>query len=223
MKNLFGLIAFSVIVSACSPDSRITSSWKKPKFKGSYTDVMVTALTPGIDARVTIEDDLAAALAARDIRVSKSMDILPPNFSKETQKEEMMRKIRHTSSKAIITVSLLHKETKSTYVPGSYGYAPTYTYYGGFWGYYSFWYPAIATPGYYEQDKVYYMETNVYDVATEELVWSAQSETYNPDDVSGFSRELADILATKLTKDGVVRPPKIKVDRAEKDVSSRNP
>jgi hypothetical protein len=222
MKNLVGFIIIVLIWSSCVPSSRITGSWKKPKFKGSYSDVMITALTPGIDARTTIENDLAAALTSRGVLVTKSMDIFPPNFSKETRKEEMMRKIRRTSSKAIITVSLLHKETKSTYVPGSYGYSPAYTYYGRFWGYYSFWYPTIVSPGYYTQDKIYYMETNVYNAGTEELVWSAQSETYNPDNLSGFSSELANIIADKLMKDGMVSPPGIKVDRPGKNLSSRN-
>ena len=221
MKNLIGLIVIVLLASSCAVDSKITSSWKKPKFKGSYSDVMVVALTHNVDSKSAIENDLSAALTGKGVLVSKSLEIFPPTFTKEIKREEMLRRIRGTSSKAIITVSLIHKETQSNYVPGSYGPAP-YTYYGRFWGYYSFWSPTVMSPGYYTQDQVYYLETNVFDVATEELVWSAQSETYNPENVSGFSSELANSLAARLVKEGVLKPPmKLTQPGKGKDITSK--
>ena len=222
MRNLFGVIILVVLHSACSPSSRITGSWKKPRFRSSYSDVMVAALTSNIDAKSTIENDLSAALTGRGLLVTKGMDIFPPTFSKEIGKEEMMRRIRrHSALQAIVAVSLIRKETASHYVPGSYGYAPMYNYYGRFWGYYSFWYPTLYSPGYYTQDNIYYLETNVYDVKTEELVWSAQSETYNPENLSGFSHELADLIADRLIKDGIIRS-NVKLHQPDKSVTSRN-
>lgn len=224
MKNLFRLIIIGVLAVACSPSSRITGLWKKPKFKGSYSDAMVAALTRNVDAKSTIENDLAIALTGRGVLVTKSMDIFPPSFAKkEIGKQEMMRKIRRNSAlHAIVAVSLIHKETASHYVPGSYGYAPVYNYYGRFWGSY-IWYPAVYSQGYYTQDKVYYLETDVYDVKTEELVWSATSETYNPENLSGFSRELAGLIADRLIKDGIFHAElKFKLGQPDNDVTSRN-
>jgi len=48
------------------------------------------------------------------------------------------------------------------------------------------------------------METNLYDAASEELVWSAQSETYSPIDLPTFAQEFADIIISKMKKDGVI-------------------
>ena len=117
-----------------------------------------------------------------------------------------MRKIRrNTALHAIVAISLIGKETKPHYVPGSYGYAPMFNYYGRFWSPYGIWYPAVYSPGYFTHDKIFYLETNVYDVKTGELVWSAQSETYNPENLSGFSHELANLISDKLIKDGIFR------------------
>jgi hypothetical protein len=222
MKRLFGLVLIAILLGACAGSSRITGSWKSPKFRGGYNDVMIAALTHDVNAKSTIENDMASAIAARGALVSKSMDIFRPNFTKDIQKEEMMRRIKNSACRAIVTVSLIHKETTSRYVPGTYGYQPMYGYYGRFWGYYTFMYPTIYSPGYYTQDKVYYLETNVYDAKSEELVWSAQSESYNPQNLSGFSLGLADILADKLFQDGILREHTKKIGLPDKDLTSRN-
>ena len=184
---------------------------------------MVVALTQNVDAKSTIENDLSTALNGRGVLATKSIDIFPPSFSKVVGKEEMMRRIRrNTALHAVVAVSLIRRETASHYVPGSYGYAPVYNYYGRFWGSY-LWYPAFYSPGYYEQDKIYYLETNVYDVKTEELIWSAQSETYNPENLSGFSRELANLITDRLIKDGIFHSDvKFKFGHPDKTVMSRN-
>ena len=221
MKNRVGLIIITGLLSACSPSSRITGTWKKPEFKGAYSDALVAAMTRNVASKSTIENDLSAALTGRGVLVTKSMDIFPPNFAKEIGKDAMMRKIRrNTAIRAIVAVSLINKETTSHYVPGSYGYAPGFAYYNRFWGY-NIWYPALYSPGYYAQDKIYYLQTNVYDVKSGELVWSAQSETYNPGNLSGFSRQLANLIGEKLIADGIFRH-SIKLGPPDKTITSRN-
>jgi hypothetical protein len=106
---------------------------------------------------------------------------------------------------AILTLSTVKQETQTRYVPGSSPYSPLgYPYYNDFWGYYSYWYPRFYAPGYYVLDKIYYIEVNLYDTQTEKLVWSAQSKTYNPDDLPSFSREFSDVIADKLKNDGMI-------------------
>lgn len=118
----------------------------------------------------------------------------------------MLDEIGKIGADAILTVSLIDKETDTRYVPGSYDYAPypRYNFYGRFWGYYSYWYPVIYTPGYYVNEKTYYIETNLYDANTQELVWSAQSETYSPSGLHDFASEYAQLIAKKLKQENVI-------------------
>jgi hypothetical protein len=60
------------------------------------------------------------------------------------------------------------------------------------------------SPGYYTTDKIIYLETNLYNLATDELVWSAQSKTTNPADFSSFSREYIYAVLAQLKKDGML-------------------
>ena len=80
----------------------------------------------------------------------------------------------------------------------------SFGFYGGFYNYYNYRYPAVYDPGYYTQDKTYFLETNLYDAETEKLLWSAQSRTYNPIDIDSFSEEFAGIIVARLKKEGLI-------------------
>lgn len=201
-------IVAAFISICCSSSTEITGSWKNPALKDKkYNNVFVAAFTKNINAKTTVEGDLASALQKKGTAVSRSIQVMPPNFTDSANnKEAMLKKIRKTEANAILTISLIDKETESRYVPGSYGYQPypRFGYYGMFWGYYSYWYPQVYSPGYYVEDKTYYIETNLYDAKTEEVVWSAQSATYNPANLQRFSKEFASVIADRLSKEGLL-------------------
>jgi hypothetical protein len=209
-----------VLLAACGSSTQITGSWKNPSAKPAYNRIIVAALTTSVRARQTVENDLARELADNGIAVTKGFDVFPPSFteSKEPDKDAMLKKIRGENVDAIMTITLVDKETETRYVPGSYGYTPVtrYRWYGRFSGYYTNWYPTMISPGYYEENRVYFIETNLYDADTEELIWSAQSETYNPSDLSSFSAEFASIVVAKMREDGVLAdtPTTMNMDRA---------
>ncbi len=171
--------------------------------------VLVTALTGRNNARQTVETDLANALQKDGIKSVRSLDILPPSFtsSKEPDKEALLKEIKGSNVDVILTIALIDQTTESHYVPGSYGYAPMtrFGYYGRFWGYYTNWYPTLYSPGYYTEEKVYFLETNLYDAHTEELIWSAQSETYNPSSLDSFSKEFSATVLSEMKKDGLIK------------------
>lgn len=196
---------------SCSPaTTEITGSWKNNNVNpGSLNKILVTALTNRTNVRQTIENDMSAVFQQHGYLVVKSMDVLPPTFTaaKEPDREMLLEKINGTEVDAILTIALLKKETENRYVPGNYGYEPMtrFGYYGRFWGYYSNWYPSLYSPGYYAEDDVYFLETNLYDATTEELLWSAQSETYNPGTLEKFSKEFAMLVIKKMQKEGVIK------------------
>jgi hypothetical protein len=96
--------------------------------------------------------------------------------------------IRKTGSDAVLTLALLDAKVVETYNPGS-AYTPlSFGYYGSYYGYYNYYAPLVYTPGYYSTDKTFYLETNLYDLASDRLIWSVQSEASNPKNIeSGFA------------------------------------
>ncbi len=215
MKKLlsFSLVVFSglllfVVVNSCSTSSTmITGTWNTPAVEKVYNHILVAALTTTVSSKSTIEQKIAQNLSKEGVSASQSMEILPPRFIEdENQKKSILNAIRTNGSDAILTVSLIDKDTESRYIPGTGTYAPypVYGFYSNFWGYYDYWYPQFHMQGYYKEDKIYYIETNLYDAETENLIWSAQSETYNPIDLSTFSEDFAEEIVKQLAKDNII-------------------
>jgi len=50
------------------------------------------------------------------------------------------------------------------------------------------------------------VETLLYDLEADKLVWAGQSETMNPSKAESFVRELIQAVGNELQKDGVVGP-----------------
>ncbi len=211
------LLIISILVifyfAGCKPATEITGSWKNTNTNIAGNDIhtiLVTAMTDRVNVRQTIENDLSSALEKKGYATIKSIDVIPPTFTdgKKPDREKLLSKISGTGADAILTVALIDKETETRHVPGNAAYAPLprFSYYGTFWGYYNTWVPTLYSPGYYEEDKVYFIETNLYDAESEELLWSAQSETYNPSTLASFAEDFSEVVVGKLQEDGLLRP-----------------
>ena len=215
MKLSTAFLACLIILVSCSPGTTITGSWKDPSASG-YKDFFVTVLTHNLGARSVIEHDIATKLRSKDVKVTQSLEIFPSNvkFENEAERKAAVEKVQSLGYDAIITVSLVKKAEETRYVPGTTQYAPMnygfgtgYNgagYYGSFGGYYNYGYSTYSTRGYYEEDKIYFVESNLYDAKTTKLMWSAQSKTFNPSDITSASSDFAWSMVDRLKKDKLV-------------------
>lgn len=213
IPRLFALAAALFVsgglLPGCGSSSQITGSWKSPDApRGQYQNVLVAALTSNTVARQTVETELVSRLQAKGVRATRSLDVFPPNFTQGQlpPRAEIIEKIRQTGHDAVLTASLLDSQTETRYVPGAMAYGPmgVHPYYNSFYGYYSHHYAMVYSPGYYRSNRTYFLETNLYDVASEKLLWSAQSETYNPSSLGRFSKNFAKLTLGRLNRDGML-------------------
>ncbi len=210
MKTQFKyLCAGLLLVGACGTSTMITSSWRKPAATANnYDNIFIAALTSNIPAKQRVEEGLKQILEQKGLKVEKSTDVFPPDFSNQTgQKHELiLSRIRSTGADGILTIALLKQETETHWVPGSGYWNPgvRFGYYNTFWGYYNNWYPQIYSPGYYDEQKVYYLETNLYNARTEQLIWAAQSKTYDPVNLDSFLKGYVQSIVDQMKKDGLI-------------------
>jgi hypothetical protein len=205
------LLAIALFIAACGTSVHMTGTWKDPAAEpGGYHNILVAGLSSNQTARGTVENKLAAQLQQHGVTAGKSIDLFPPNF--DPKKEESVKaasgKIEAAGYKAVLTVTLVNKESETRYVPGTMMYAPypAYGWYGRFWGYYGYMYNSVYSPGYYTTDKVYFLESNLYDLTKDgKLVWSGQSETYNPNSLESFATAYAKKVAEALQNAGLLR------------------
>ena len=83
---------------------------------------------------------------------------------------------------------------KVTYRPPSYG--PT------FWGYYG--YTRAYDPGYYHTQQLVRVETSIYSIAQDKLLWVGTTETVNPKSLSTLIEELSKAVRQELVLEGAI-------------------
>lgn len=204
---LSSTVLLALLNSCAGPSTIVTATWEKPDVQQQYDDILVASLVSTVSSRAAIEQNIVEALREKGVDASSSIDVIPPRFIEdEDKKQQIVSTIRDNGADAILTVALIEKDTETRYVPGSGAYAPYpyYGYYGSFLGYYNYWGPRFYDSGYYSEYKVYYMETNLYDAQTDDLVWSAQSETTDWGDVASFSDEFAEEIVDKLAAQNII-------------------
>lgn len=198
------LILLVTWIASCGPAQRVTSSWKSSDFQGGkqYRKVFIAAITSKQQVKVNLENEMAAAASAKGLQVVRSVDVFPTTFTKEKgpDKDVMLAKIRELGCDLIFTTTLLDKTSEARFVPGSI-YAPFPGYGYGFRGYYNYWWPMMYDPGYYTTEKTYSMEGNLFDVESEKLIWSVQTESYNPESIAKFSKGLTAVMMERAMQD----------------------
>ena len=205
--RIFSLLVLSITMWGCGPTQKITGSWASPEAtsKGPYNKVFVVVLSPNPTANYDIEAQMANTLISRGFKVLRSADIFPPKFSitQDLTREQLTEAISKRGCDAVLMLSLLDSREVESYNPGTV-YAPVnYGYYGSYYGYYNHYYPQVYSPGYYSVDKTYYLETNLYDLAGDILLWSVQSEARNPKDINTWFKSYSNMLISHLKSKGL--------------------
>ena len=161
-----------------------------------------------------LENEFARRLEDRNVQTVLSSQVFRPDFYDERRpsRERLVEAVRETGMEAIMTITLIDEEREERYIPGGAGWGPMwhphgrFGFYGTFPGYWGHWHGHGMGyhPGHVTVDRRYFMETNIYDAETMELVWSAQSETLNPKDISRFTEEYVDTIKAELRDEGIM-------------------
>lgn len=136
--------------------------------------------------------------------VSSLKEYGPKAFEGMTE-QEAINKLKSSGVDAVITIVLLDKQKERYYVPGRLYYSPYGYYYNRFWGYRGTLYQRIYEPGYYVTDTKYFWESNLYDMKTQELVYSVQTESFDPVNTESQAHEYGKMIVKDMMKKKVVQ------------------
>jgi hypothetical protein len=207
-----------LLVVSCATQSRLISSWSlHGKDVGPFDTVVVFALMQDEARSRTV------AIAAVEKLNETEVDAIPGFTVLENEREvdidKMEERVEAVGADAVLIYKVMALDRDLRYVrPTAYvtdgasrygwwddpvwGYYTPYPYH--YWGY---WYPAsqvTVSPGYWEAYDTYRVETVLYRTSDNRLVWSAVSETYNPDDRSDLGRSLTRRIVQTLERERII-------------------
>jgi len=210
MKSLYlFILLFALTFSSCGPSQKITNSWINPEAgsRGPYESIFVIVLSQSKEASFSVEDRVAALITSRGQKFVISSAVFPPNISisENFTREQMADAIKKTGCDAVFVIALLDVKNVETYHPGGAYYPMSYGMNGSYYGYYNYYYPQVHSSGYYSSNKTYYIESNFYDLAEDKLLWSIQSEAYNPSSLDNWFNTYSNDLLNELETEGLIK------------------
>lgn len=197
MKRFLAIAFLATFMVSCS-STRIVKSWKDPNSTDNpdkWEKVLVAVQSTSAVKRRVAEDKLASMSDKL-----YSSYILFPDKSIIENENELKKKISEGEFDAIMTLRLTDKNKETTYIPGSYT--------DGYWGYHRGYWGGYYDPGYYREDTYYSIETQVFSLAEDKLVWSGITSTVNPSQIDKTIVEVAKMTYKQMEKDGFVHPEK---------------
>jgi len=196
-------LAGCLAVTGCS-STKFTSTWKMPGARlthiqpGARVGVMI--IHPEKSVERAAEDALAAELERRGLEPVRAYAVLGETDARDESAAQAA--FAQTGAEAMVVMRGMGERTEVNYRPPSYYSVPSYS---GFWGgYYGYGWQTVYDPGYLSTYQVVTVETLVYDLKSNQLVWGGQSRTTDPNKLGIFIREIVDEAVRAMKKDGVL-------------------
>ena len=194
------LLLYSVLLTSCASTS-LTASWHDPKFPGSaaFDDVLIIGVSEDETLRRLYEDGFVAKFSESGIRSVASYSLEIPDI-KPTEKA-VAAAVDAAGARYVLITRHVGTDTKQHYRP------PEPVYIDPFYSRMDSYYPLVLREAYYRPGYTYSvttvsLESNLYDVQTKKLIWSAQSKSVDPAMTQNYLSELITIFTQDLKKSG---------------------
>jgi len=191
-----------LLISSCA-NTKISQSWVEPSHNKVYNDILIIGIAESEQNRRAYESHFVEELKAIGIEGEASYKLIKSNA---IEREIVTKAIAGMDIDAVIVTHVVAVDEETVYRP-SMDYMPMYGggYYGGLYSYYPRVNTYVHRPGYYTTHETYTLETNLYDVESEELVWSARSRTFAPESVSEVIIDLTKLLISDLSEKNLIK------------------
>jgi hypothetical protein len=197
----FSLILILVLTGSAfwqvEAGTKVVQKWVAPDVANyQFKHILTICIIKDEEIRRTVEDNLAAQ--AKKDNAFQSYNILVEADLRD--KEQAKRKIQEMGFDGAVVMRPLSVKDRVTYVSGSYP-----AYYGSFWGYYGYAWPTLYMPDYVYTDKIVQVETMIFSIKDDKLLWTSTTESTNPESARDVVAGVAKAIYKEAKKRGMVK------------------
>src|SRR4051794_14223360 len=172
---------------ACGSSTSMDQSWTTPQPTHRLSNLVTVYVSHDGALRRSAEDAMAVRLASEGVHAVPAYAILPNEDM--TDQQAVRTKLIGKGYDGVVAIRLLSANTQIQANPTFVGY------WGGAWAYNDSWL--------YTQTVVR-VETNVYSLPENRLVWSALSSTLDPSSTHAAVKSVTKFVAKRLENQGIV-------------------
>lgn len=190
------LVTFAATVVIAAP--KFLNVWKSPEvsrlnFAGKKVAALV--ITDNQSLQMSGEEALTRELSGRGVMGTPTYRFVPREELKSAESAKGWFERAKVEGVVALRPVRAEKGREYTAVVWSSGYYPS------FWGYYGYgWSSAYVTPLGARDTTTITVETLVYDLTRDQLVWAATSETRDPKNLQDFVKDLVKGAVSEMRK-----------------------
>ena len=198
LKSLHLLLILICFTLVSCTTTTLTSVWKDESYKGPVNNVFVMGVFQKETNRRIYEDGFVKKLSAQGVNAIASYKEF--GSGKLLDKKAIVSKMEELNMEAVLITNIVDKERRRVYAE---------TWYQNYGHHYGYWHGnEVRTTEFI--DDIYHVETKLYDVRSEGLIWSALSETIVMEDAfaqndRNIINTFINVMVKKLSDDGLVK------------------
>jgi hypothetical protein len=182
MKSLFKFAALALSASllffSCAT-TKITETWKDDGYRGApFSDLFVIGVAKKETTRRSFENKFVKKLQAEGVQAVASSSVMESD--QKIEKATILAAIEKLDIDAVLVTRLVSLKEKEVRSPSASEYGSPDDYQGRYYTDYNTAYDYAHQPAQYTTSVRVGLETKLYDVKTEKLIWAATSKTANP-------------------------------------------
>jgi hypothetical protein len=164
--------------------------WRDDGYQGRLDKILVMGISDRDTIKRFFEAEFVKELKTRGAVAVEAYTVFPAG--EMLTKDTMASKLNDMDIHSVIITRVVEKKTVDTYVPGQ-----MYPHYSRSYGY-------ARSPGYSVKDEVVVLETSIYDVKNEKLIWSALSDTFVEGSSDKLIQEFIKLIIDNLAKQNLL-------------------
>jgi len=198
------ILVFSLLLSACSPTtSNVVKRWNDPDYQGPALEkILVIGIVKDNAKRQSFEKNFSSMITTSNRSAIASYTVLA-NLQSTNKKKQILAAVRKTDADGVLIVTLLRVSKVERDDPATYSYNPMGGY--GLYDSYDRSHSLVYNPGYTRTNTRVYLSTKLFSVATEKMIWSATTESFNPSSPATVTRELEKMVISDMQKSGMLK------------------
>lgn len=204
VKWFMGALAVFTIISCNS--TQVISSYKDEKTAAKdYKKILVLGIFQQKERslRQETEIQLVNRLKNEGYNAVSAMEDFGPKAFEKISEDQLASNLKLSGYDAVITTALLDKTKEENYQPGTSSLQPIGVFYNRFGRYYSTVYDRVYQPGYYTTSTDYFLESNLYDIKSGNLIYSIQTKSYDPSSATSLANDNSKKIVQDLKEKGV--------------------
>ncbi len=197
------LIVALLVLSSCSSSTKLISASKEPGYSGGYINsMMIVGVSDNIEDRRLFENAFLGCLKGQGVTAYSSLEFLSVN--QEVTKELVKKIAQENGIESVLVTRLVGVDKKVDHYRSGFRKKGPVSIYRSF----DDLNPKVkrdAKSGYYIERKIVRLESNLYDVSSQKLIWTVQSDTIASESVKKLTMSVCLAMVKNMRKNNLIR------------------